>query len=190
MVDSIGLFNGTEFFTTDVGQGLIPYRTPFGPVPVQGSGRDRIYVVESLSGEVKGYDYEGDLREIFRPSIPVSVISEEDYEREKEGMISFDPRYDNRPIVERLFREIPHPTEGPAVGGLNVDLDGNLWLERFSAGEGPGGEWVVLAPDGSFLARAQGPARFIPYEIGSDYLLGVWTDELEIPYVRRYPLRK
>ena len=190
VLDSIGLFKGTERFTTEVGQGLIPYSTPFGPGPVYGSGRDGIYVVEALSGEVKGFDYEGVLREIFRPSIPASVISEEDYERAKEEMISFDPRYDNRPIVERLFREIPHRTEGPAVGGLSVDLEGNLWLEGYSTREGLGREWIVLAPDGSLLARARGPARFTPYEIGSDYLLGVWTDEMEIPYVRRYPLRK
>jgi hypothetical protein len=190
VVDSIGLFRGTERFAVDVGQGLIPYRTPFGPEPIYGSGRDRIYVVESLNGEVKGFDYEGNLREIFRPSIPASVISEEDYEREKEGMISFDPRYDNRPVVERLFRELPRRTEGPAVEGLSVDLEGNLWLELFSAREGTGRRWTVLAPDGSLLALIQGTPRFTPYEIGSDYLLGVGTDEMEIPYVRRYPLRK
>jgi hypothetical protein len=190
MVDSIGLFSGIEFFTTNVGQGLFPYRTPFGPTPIYGSSQDRIYVVESFSGEVKGFDYEGDLREIFRPSIPASVILEEDYEREKERSINFDPSYDNRPIVERLFREIPHRTEGPAVGGLTVDLDGNLWLELYSPREGLGRKWIVLAPDGSPRARVQGPARFTPFEIGSDFLLGVWTDEMEIPYVRRYPLRK
>jgi hypothetical protein len=190
VVDSIGLFKGTEHFTTDVGQGLIPYRTPFGPEPIYGSGQDHIYVVEPLTGEVMGFDYEGNLSEIFRPSIPSSVISEEDYEREREGMISFDPRYDNRPIVERLFREIPHRTEGPAVRGLSVDLEGNLWLELYSAKEEVGRGWMVLAKDGSLLAMVQGPPDFTPYEIGSDYMLGVWTDEMEIPYVRRYPLRK
>jgi len=190
VVDSIGLFKGAELFTTDVGQGLIPYRMPFGPEPIYGSGQDRIYVVEPLTGEVMGFDYEGNLREIFRPSIPASAISEQDYEREKEGMISFDPRYDNRPIVERFFREVPHRTEGPAVGGLSVDLEGNLWLELFSAKKGLGDQWVVLADDGSPLAIVQGPPNFTPYEIGSDYLLGVWTDEMEIPYVRRYSLRK
>ena len=32
--NTVGLFQGVEFFTTDVGQGLFPYRIPFGAVEI------------------------------------------------------------------------------------------------------------------------------------------------------------
>ncbi|MFC1662086.1 hypothetical protein ACFL3S_11665 [Gemmatimonadota bacterium] len=189
-VDTIGRFQGVEFFTTDVGQGLVPFRIPFGAVEITASCEDRIYIVESLTGEVLAFDYGGELREIFRSAIPGRTITDEDYEREKEAVINFEPRYDNRAFVERLFRAIPHRTETPAVGGLMVDVDGNLWLERYRIKEDQPREWLVLGPDGSFQASVVGPAGFVPYEIGTDYVLGVWEDELGIPYVHRYPLLK
>lgn len=189
-VDTIGRFQGAEFFTTDVGQGRFPYRVPFGPVEIRASSDDRIFIAESQSGDVMAFDYDGDLREIFRLTVPGAPILDEDYEREKEGIINFDSRYDNRAFVERLFRAIPRRTEAPAVGNLSVDLDGNLWLERYRIREGEAREWVVLGPGGSFQASVVGPAGFTPFEIGSDHLLGVWEDELGIPYLHRYPLLK
>ena len=71
-----------------------------------------------------------------------------------------------------------------------VDVDGNLWLERYRIKEDEPREWLVLGPDGSFQASVVGPAGFVPYEIGSDHVLGVSEDELGIPYVHRYPLLK
>ncbi len=190
VVDTVGRFQGAEFFTTDVGQGLMPFRIPFGPVEIQSSSEDRIYIVESVTGEVLAFDYNGELREIFRLVLPGAPIVNEDYEREKEAIINFEPRYDNRAFVERLFRAIPRRTEGPIVGGLKVDLDGNLWLERYRIREDGNREWVVLGPGGAFQASVVGPLGFSPLEIGSDYLLGVWEDELGIPFIRQYPLLK
>jgi hypothetical protein len=34
------------------------------------------------------------------------------------------------------------------------------------------------------------PDRFQLYEIGEDYLLGVWRDEIYVEHVRIYPLEK
>jgi hypothetical protein len=32
------------------------------------------------------------------------------------------------------------------------------------------------------------PASFRVHDIGEDYILGVWQDELDVPYVRMYGL--
>ncbi len=189
-VDTIGRFRGAEYLTTDVGQGLMPYRVPFGPVEIQASSEDRIYIVDSLSGEVLAFDYRGELHEILRPHMPGARITDEDYEREKEALIDFEPLYDNRAFVERLFRAIPRRTEAPAVEGLMVDLEGRLWLERYRIGDDEPREWVVLEPDGSFRASVVGPAGFVPFEIGGGHVLGAWEDEHGIPFVRRYPLNR
>jgi len=48
----------------------------------------------------------------------------------------------------------------------------------------------VFDPDGRFLGSVTLPARFTSYQIGSDFILGRWEDELEVEYVEVYDLLK
>ena len=57
----------------------------------------------------------------------------------------------------------------------------------------------ILAPDGTWLGSVTLPPglhhAFIQYqapymEIGDDYVLGVWTDELDVQYVRMYRINR
>lgn len=50
--------------------------------------------------------------------------------------------------------------------------------------------WNVFSPAGELLGPVDLPARLEVFEIGSDYVLGHWLDELEVEHVRRYALIK
>lgn len=95
----------------------------------------------------------------------------------------------------------------PAFAELHVDPAGNVWARAYdhrdavafydySAGirtvEAPRLEeprrWVVLQADGRYLGEVEVPPRFVVHEIGEDRILGVWRDELDIEYVRAYPI--
>jgi hypothetical protein len=43
---------------------------------------------------------------------------------------------------------------------------------------------------GRILARVQMPSKFRVQEIGEDYVLGVWRDDLDVESVRVYGLRR
>jgi hypothetical protein len=76
------------------------------------------------------------------------------------------------------------------VEGVRVDALGNVWLaEPRLLGTEPG-SWIVFDAEGRQLGTVAMPAGFDPYEIGPDYVLGLWKDELDVEHIRLYSLHK
>ncbi|MEX2610180.1 MAG: hypothetical protein WEA24_09565 [Gemmatimonadota bacterium] len=87
----------------------------------------------------------------------------------------------------------------PAHGRMLVDRAGGLWLERYAPRRTDGGWnatraeptiWEAYDPDGAWLGPVAFPPDFFPFEIGEDYVLGLWRDEMDVEYVRLYALEK
>ncbi|HSG80741.1 MAG TPA: hypothetical protein VLC48_00715, partial [Gemmatimonadota bacterium] len=95
-----------------------------------------------------------------------------------------------RQAIHQMLISMPFPETLPAYGEYQVDAERNLWVKDFRR---PGEEvtrWTVFDPEGAALGVVEMPARFEPYEIGSDFVLGRWRDELDIEHVRLYRLLK
>ncbi len=90
----------------------------------------------------------------------------------------------------------------PAYGRLHVDAVGNLWAQvpirprdfppntRLNDTNDKPQEWSVFDRAGRWLGQVQTPAKFLVFDIGSDYLIGIWRDELDVEHVRVHPLIK
>ena len=50
--------------------------------------------------------------------------------------------------------------------------------------------WDILDPEGRWLGTIQTPTRLTIFEIGSDYVLGRYRDELDIEKVRLHTLHR
>ena len=50
--------------------------------------------------------------------------------------------------------------------------------------------WDIFNEPGTAIASIEMPAGFTPYQIGTDYMLGKWVDEMGVEYVRKYGLVK
>jgi len=50
--------------------------------------------------------------------------------------------------------------------------------------------WKIFDRDGVYLGVVETPPRFRICEVGSDYLLGRWRDDLDVEHVRMYQLVK
>jgi hypothetical protein len=48
--------------------------------------------------------------------------------------------------------------------------------------------WTVFSPEGRALGSVVTPPGLRVLEIGRDYVLGVWQDELDVEYVRMHRL--
>jgi 6-bladed beta-propeller len=91
----------------------------------------------------------------------------------------------------------PHGASLPRVVSVEVDAVGRVWMnlaripgetrESFAV-VGPDGEWfgIVTLPPG--LDRGTNGSNGPGLDIGGDYLLGVWRDELGVETVRMYSL--
>ena len=87
----------------------------------------------------------------------------------------------------------------PAHHGFLVDRSGYLWVLRYNPRRFDNGRipppifdetssWDIFDPQGIWLGLVHTPPRFVLYEVGEDYLLGMWRDELEVEYVQMYGL--
>jgi len=83
---------------------------------------------------------------------------------------------------ERVFRDAPMREVMPATGELVVDRGGNTWVQHFSP---PGllSVWSVFDRSHRWLGNVEVPAETRILEIGTDYLLAVWRNELKVETV-------
>ncbi|MCY3699380.1 MAG: hypothetical protein OXH46_07055 [Gemmatimonadetes bacterium] len=97
-----------------------------------------------------------------------------------------------RQLYEAFISSASAPATMPAFRSLLVQAGEKIWAEVHDpavADDAPS-RWDIFAPTGRLSDVWVGvlPPRFRPHEIGSDYVLGVWKDELGIEYVRVYDL--
>ncbi len=91
--------------------------------------------------------------------------------------------------VERALLEVAYPEAVPAFSQLLVDSEEYLWVRHYTQRWSKGPEtWSVFAPEGYLLGTIDTPERLQVRQIGGDFILGIWTDELEVRYVRKYDL--
>ena len=84
------------------------------------------------------------------------------------------------------------PATLPPFKSLELQEGGRVWMEAYDPGreaDGPS-RWIVAdsAGRGGLVGIVELPPGFEPYDIGADYVLGVWRDEFGIEYVRVYDL--
>lgn len=87
----------------------------------------------------------------------------------------------------------------PFLRAIEFDAVGNIWVEPFPRpGSGPGA-FLIFGTEGRWLGGVRLPAGLDrgthastapQLEIGDDYVLGVWRDELGLEMVRLYEILK
>ena len=92
--------------------------------------------------------------------------------------------------IEAMFEDRRFPERRPAFSELKVDALDHLWVAEYEPTGAPPAGWHVFSPDGELLGHVTMPAGLEVHEIGTDHVLGVEENELDVPFVRRFPLRR
>jgi hypothetical protein len=154
---------------------------------------DRLYVVGGSAFEVEERAANGDLQRLIRAAVPPRAVTADDRARLSEQLLAGASSDDVRRQQRERLDMAQYPDVMPAIGGLVIDRTGNIWLQRYRA---PGidddapATWTVLDPDGAWLGDVDLPAGLDVTDIGTDYVLGVWRDDLGVQHVRLHPLRR
>jgi hypothetical protein len=143
--------------------------------PVAGSGRglavpvrDGFITWKIGESELRFHDWTGTLRRISR--LPIEPD----------------------PVPDSLQQQGPNvsPFLAPVVY-VTTDHDGYLWMAgEQSSLRAPAEALHVVSPDGRYLGEVGLPPRFHPMDIGRDWILGVWRDELDVEYLRVHNLER
>ena len=141
--------------------------------------------------ELRGYSSDGRMTTLLRVMAPPVPLDDQTKERWIEHALK---DIDDPEIVRRnrqLLSERIWPDSLPVFTDLRGDSEGNLWVQRFAPEfSTEPAEWWVFGDDGEFLARASTPSGFSVHSIGSDFIIGVASDELGVERVLLYDLIK
>jgi len=189
----IGSFPGPEQVVAPVGPlGQWERRgRPFGSATSFAAGGDRFYVGDNATYEIRVYSIDGRLLQLIRKSAAPIPLAETDIRAFEDSVLAAtDSR--QRPQMHRLFAEIPPPPRAyPAYApDLRVDGDLDLWVRETSRTGAPAAKWSVFSATGILLGVVQLPRDGHLLDIGSDYLISLERDELDVEYVRKYRLRR
>jgi len=178
-----------ERFMNGVSQSAVPFgregRTAFGGGRVYLSNGDRLII--------EAYSLEGAHLMSIRADVDQPEVSEGDIARWIEATLN-RPVYLQRPdAAERArgrFEKAPVPKRMPAHDEMMVDADERLWVRQYDPPWEEANAWWVFDAEGAWLGSVDLPLNLQVFEIGEDYLLGVWMDEFDVEYVQVYRLRK
>lgn len=137
---------------------------------------------------------------VFSWPVEPTMVTQELLTKAMEERIAHFPAGVSTRTIERLRSRRLDETVAPylpSARSLVVDARDNVWVESFPIpGEGQA-SYLIFRPDGVWLGSLALPdglkrgtiPQFDPaLEIGDDYILGVWVDELGVEFVREYQL--
>jgi hypothetical protein len=180
--------------------GDVGYRTAlFTPSPSQDVHRSCLYVVVGDDFDVSVFSSDGRLLRRVRNAGERQPVTEAHRSAWIKDFIDNLPAAVPEALRAQLPNELkknPTPESLPVYNDVVIDAQGYIWLQEYEPQSESGRSWsesgrwwIVLSPTGELLGRVEMPAALDVYEIGSDYVLGRWQDEILEEFVRMYRLR-
>jgi hypothetical protein len=200
---TLGTYPGPVFEYIDLPDGSLGRGAlPFSSSTQFAGGGSQIFVGFPDRYEIQVYNSDGSLKRVLRRASTPVAVEQRDIDWLMNRRLAEVERAEDKRLVRQAYRDIRHadlmpafgrPTwPGGAEGGpvLLPDLEGNLWVfEHYRPGEYRN-EWAVFAHDGVWQGTVTLPDHLVPSEIGADYVLGSWTDEIGFVHIRRHKLAK
>jgi hypothetical protein len=195
MLDRVSVQPGSErFVQTESASGAIMRMsmiTPlFGHTQVSSVNGERAVFGGNESYELAVYTPEGVLERLIRRQQAPRPVTDDNLESFLKTRLDAISDPGRRQTMERSYRDIPHPSTMPFYEAALLDDGGNLWVHEFQPAPAALPTWTVFDPDGRMLGAVSMPDRFRPMQIGADFVLGLWRDELDVQHVRMYRLEK
>lgn len=175
-----GVFEGRE--TLSAG---FPH---FGKSPRAMARGDRFFLGTRDRYEINVFDPSGGLVRIVRVLIPPVAVTTEHLDGLLEEQLARLPDPAMEPAFRTGFRDNPHADHMPAFEALLLDSEGCLWVEDKNIPGDTLRTWTVFDRDGVPMTRLSLPMANRVLDIGEDFVLASFTDELDVEYVRVYSL--
>jgi hypothetical protein len=188
----LGSFLGAEYVIVPIG----PRRSwerrqrPFGHTTAFAVARNRFFVADNESYEIRAYSPDGSLHSIVRLDREPPALTQEQVNAFGDSTIASQSSDFGRSQMRALFRHMPPPpSRWPAhAADLVVDTDLNLWVrESWSPPDG-GSVWSVFTNDGRYVGSVPMPANVDILDVGPDHVIGVRRDDWGVEYVEQFTL--
>lgn len=181
---------GPEMFV-QMGDGSVSLmQLPFGKRPAVAVSSERVYLGGGDSYEIRSYSSEGVLDRILRLDQEPVLLTREDRDRHIEEQVAEARDMDEAREIRSSYTDDFFPEQLAAYLSFRTDPLDCLWVEETRL---PGEHvpvWSVFDAEGRLQGRVSLPPDLRLLEVGEDYILGLYQDELDVEYVRMYRLER
>jgi len=179
---TVGVMNGRE--TRAAGFVL------FGKSPRAWARGDRLALGTRDRFEVTLFEPSGDLVRIVRVYLPPVAVTSEHLDGLLQERLAQLPSPDLAPAVRNAFADTPHAETMPPFEALLLDSEGVLWVEDYHLPGDTLRTWTVFDEEGVPKTRLSLPYANQVFEIGGDYVLALFENDLGVHFLRMYPLAR
>jgi len=186
----LGDLPASEMFARADERGFMARSLPFARGTVAAPARDGVWLGTADAWELRLHGLDGAVKRVVRGTGRARPVTLSDRDAYVEEAVAETSTENEARSLRGLLDEMPFPSEYPPYQSLVVDALGCVWVQDY---EGPGtapASWTVLDASGRALARVLTPPRMRVLEIGSDYVLGVTLDELDVERLTLWALRR
>lgn len=182
-------------------QGAFPMS--LGPQAVYGSAGNTFYWGFPEDFSIRQYNADWQLERIIRRPWTPGSFTTADRDAYVDGWMAAwsQSKGAEREAERQAMRADAYPSSLPAYSALLVSPGGELWLRDPDLTGAPGcwclagiptvpSQWSVFDAEGRWLGQVAMPARFVPFEIGSDYVLGRTRDADGVQRAVMYRIEK
>jgi hypothetical protein len=149
--------------------------------------REGIAITNGSNASILVVDTTGAVAADIQLPIDVIDVSREEFDAEIERRLGTmeGPR---REAFAEFYSDMPRLESRTPIQRILADRLGLIWVEL--EGTGAVQEWLVVDAVGGVHARVSTPADLLVTEIGEDYVVGLWRDEMEVEFVHAYRLER
>jgi hypothetical protein len=94
-----------------------------------------------------------------------------------------------RQLQEQAIRNLTFPEHKPFFTDVQMDAAGNAWVRRHAEPD-VDVPWDVFDAEGRLLGTVTTPAGLRVTQIGADFIVGTWSDEMDVAHVRVHRIQK
>ncbi|MEE8134428.1 MAG: hypothetical protein V3T56_05195 [Gemmatimonadales bacterium] len=163
---------------------------PFTPITATYVSGDLTFTGTNNVYEIAAQATDGRVRRLVRKVHTKLPVLHTDTERFMDSVRILAVGNPEMQWVVAMLDITPPQDSMPAYEEFTVDSEGNLWVADARRPNTPTPSWNVFDREGVWLGRVEGPTGFRVTEIGGDYVLGLWRDEVEVEHVMLYALEK
>jgi len=187
----LGVFPVGQMYDHPMGFGFSAWFSPgvavaLGPSPLQ------VAISSPEEWCVRFLSSDGQLRRILRASIPRLPVTSDVHDQRRTYIEDIALQIGlSHGDADRIDEALPVPDSLPAIGRLFWDRADHLWVGRRRANPADVEDYDVFDRAGRWMTTAHLPMELGSIlEIGEDYVVVLWTDEMDVPYLRLYRLVK
>lgn len=124
---------------------------------------------------------------LIRLDLPRRPVTEDDKDAFLESVRERMREQGQLAFFERIYADADAPEHFPAHFDIRVDDSGRIWVQDYRPlSARVERTWYVFDEEGIYLGSVVFPAGFTVHQIARDKVIGRWTDDDDVEYVRVY----